>query len=237
MTQWIKSKNELMFVLAAAFIPFAPSGASAQVGIAGEVTSSYVWRGFEIDDAFQAQPDVWFDVGNLTFGAWSSWALNGDGSEIDLYVSLYKELPFGELNLSVTDYFYPQAEGDLSSFSNFNGGGDGAHMRELGAEFTPTAAPLTFMVAWNAYNDPDNAAYGQVGTDFSLGDFADVHGEAGLLLTDSENYYGGSAGDITHFGVFLSRGLSLGEVAPYISTGFVRSEIEDSNYWIFAIGF
>lgn len=237
MTNWIQSSKWRVLLLAAVLTPFAPSQASAQVGIAAEAVSSYVWRGFELDDGVNLQPDVWVDVGNLSFGAWSSWALDGDASEIDFYVSLYQELSFGELNLSLTDYFYPSADGEFDDIGNFDGDGNGAHTLELGVEFTPTAIPVSVMLGWNAHNDPDKALYGQLSTDQTLGDFADLHVESGLLLKDSENYYGGEMGDLTHFGVSLTRYFSLGAIEPYFSAGFVRSQIEDSNYWVFAIGF
>jgi hypothetical protein len=235
-------------LFAALLMPLAPRAAAAQedgpaglsFGISGELVSQYVWRGLRLHDKPSLQPDVYVSKGELTLGVWSSWPLKGDVNEMDTYLSWDKELPAGDLSLTVTDYFLPYLGTDSGWFTNFdgvvNGEATGAHTVEFGAEFTPSAVPLTFMAAWNAYNDPDHALYGAVSSEVSVPMLFDLGGELGFLLKDSQDYYGGSAG-LFNVGVHATRSFTLGVVEPYVTVGYTRNAAVKENYWVFAVGF
>ena len=246
MTHWIQRSTGRAFLLVALFGVFAAAPLSGQeeegpawsVGFAGELTSQFIWRGLELHDGPSFQPDVWLERGNVAIGIWSSWALDGEYHEVDTYISWYHELPVGELTLLATDYFYPKEDFGFFEFGGVKDGEPtGGHTVELGAQFSPSALPLTFELGWNAYGDPDKALFGGVGTEFSIPMLFDVGAEAGFLLNDSPWYYEADAGQLLDYRVSVSRGLSLGNFEPYVSAAVVRSALMEKTYWVFAVGF
>jgi len=248
MTHWMnRSSIGRALLLAALLTPFLPGRGSAQeapttwsFGVSGEIVSQYVWRGLVLHDQPSIQPDVYVEHGSFSAGVWSTWPLKGDVNEIDTYVSWFQEATAGEFGLTLTDYYYPYLEGDAGSFTNFSGVVDGeatgGHTLEIGAEFSPTALPLTFSAAWNAYNDPDHALYGAVSSEVSVPMLFDLDGEVGFLLKDSPSYYGSNAG-LMNFMVRATRSLSLGLIEPHASIAYTRNAFLKKNYWVFAVGF
>lgn len=248
MTHWLHSSSAgRALLLAALLTPCLPGRSAAQeepaswsFGVSGEIVSQYVWRGLLLHDQPSIQPDIYVEHGGFSAGVWSSWPLKGDVNEIDTYLSWFKEASAGEFGLTLTDYYYPYLEGDAGSFSNFDGVVDGeatgAHTLEIGAEFTPTAIPLTFMAGWNAYNDPDHALYGALKSAVSVPMLVDLDGELGFLLKDSPYYYGADAG-LMNFMVRATRSFTLGTFEPYISAAYTRNAFLKENYWVFALGF
>lgn len=248
MTRWMhRSSPGRALLLAALLTPCLPGTGAAQddgpiawsFGVGGEIVSQYVWRGLLLHDQPSIQPDLHVEHGNFSAGVWSSWPLKGDVNEIDTYLSWFQEVAAGEFGLTLTDYYYPHINGDLGTFTNFDGVVDGeatgGHTLEIGAEFSPTAIPLTFTAAWNAYNDPDHALYGAVSGEVSVPSLFDLDGEIGLLLKDSPSYYGASAG-LMGLRVRATRSLTLGTLEPYVSIAYNRSTFLKENYWVFALG-
>ncbi len=228
----------LLFASGGAAQEDAPAGWS--FGVSGDIVSQYVWRGLRLHDHPSVQPDIHVEHGGFSAGVWSSWPLEGDVNEIDSYVSWSRDATAGAFGLTLTDYYYPYLQGDAGSFTNFGGVVDGeatgGHMLEIGAEFTPAALPLTFMVGWNAYNDPDHALYAAVSSEFSVPTLFDLDGAVGFLLGDSPNYYGADAG-LTNFMVRATRSISLGAFEPHVSAAYTRNAFLNENYWVFALGF
>lgn len=260
MTHRIPNSVGRVLLFAALLSPFVPgkvaaqtdSGSSWSVGVNGEIVSRYLWRGLLLDRG-GIQPDVHVEHGNLTVGVWSAWGLwkNGD-TESDVYGSTYQEIDTylswdqgfgaGDLTLTGTDYYYPYLPGDAGSFSNFKGVKDGeatgAHTLELAAEFAPSAVPLSFMVAWNAYNDPDHALYAQVNGSVTVPVVdIDLDGDIGFLLKDSPNYYGNLAGHAMEYTLKATRSFSIAGFEPYVSAAVTRAPAMGTTYGVFAIGF
>ncbi len=252
MTCRIRRQAASALLLAALLGPCLPGAAAAQeptsgwtVGVAGAAVSRYIWRG-ELLDRAALQPDVSLAHGAFTVGVWSSWGLYGNDAldgrtfkEIDTYVSWVRDLRPGELTLNATDYYFP-GPGDPGRFSNFggvvNGQATGAHTVEVGAAFAPSVVPLTFMVAWNVYNDPDHSLFAQVSSQVSL-PFVDLDGDIGFLLNDSPHYYGNRAGHAMDYTLRATRTFSIGTLKPYVSAAVVRSVVVDGTYGVFAVGF
>ena len=247
MTRWIRSPAVRALLLAASSSVWLPCRVAAQeaeasswtFSVAGELVSRFIWRGLELHDKPSLQPEALLEYGSLSFGLWTSLPLGGSYKEVDIYVSWYRQFSAGELTVTGTDYFYPGQPGDFGDFFNYGGVVDGeatgAHTIELGAEFTPSVAPVTFMLAWNAYNDPDRSLFGQVSGDVSLPLF-DLTGEFGFLLNDSPDYYGAGAWHATNYTVRASRSFPLGSLEPHVSVALIRSAIMDEYYWVFAVG-
>lgn len=260
MTHRILNSAGRALLFAALLSPFLPGMAAAQadsgsgwgVGVSGEIVSRYLWRGLLLDRG-GIQPDVYVEHGNLTVGVWSAWGLwkNNDpesdlyGStyqEIDTYLSWDQDVSVGTLTFTGTDYYYPMLPGDAGSFTNFkgvkNGEATGAHTVELAAEFAPNIVPLSVMVAWNAYNDPDHAVYAQVNGSVTVPVVnIDLDGDIGFLLKDSPNYYGNLAGHAMEYTLKATRSFPLFGFEPYISAAVTRAPAMGTTYGIFAIGF
>ena len=88
-----------------------------------ELTSLYHWRGSELDGA-SLQPDLPLYNGLVQVGAWGSYGLNSDYSEIDLTASYVVS---DDLGVSITSYY---TGGDFFDF-----GEDGAQDIEIGASY------------------------------------------------------------------------------------------------------
>lgn len=220
---------------------------SWSLGVGGEVVSRYIWRG-ELLDGADVQPDIHVEHGDLTIGVWSAWGLytrddlgGRTYKEMDTYVSWDQGFDVGDLILTGTDYYFP-GPGDSGRFTNFggvvNGQATGAHTDEISAEFDPRVVPLTVMVAWNAYNDPDHALFARVGSDVTVPLVAiGLHGDIGFLLKDSPNYYGSLAGHAMDYTLRATRSFSLGGLHPHVSAAVVRAPAVGGTYGVFAIGF
>lgn len=206
------------------------------VGADGELVSQYAWRGLVLNSHPSIQPEVYLEHGNFDLGVWASYPFDGSYREIDTYLSWSHTFPAGELDLNAQDYYYPQYSG-FFDFSQAAGG----HTGELSGAFTPTAFPLTFTLAWNAYDDPDHSLYAKVSGEHSLAGIVDLDADIGFLLKDSPYYYStdtvvGRAGDIMDYTVKATRGFSLGQLQPHVSVQLMRSGLMHKTLWVFAVG-
>ena len=121
-------KYRIISAGAACLLGLAAASQAADVEIGVDFASSYVFRGFTINDSWVAQP--YMEVGGfphdigLTLGVWGNFDLeedstgaydSGNFSEIDLYGSY--ELPLGiedfSTSLGYTSYTFPNSEGRI----------------------------------------------------------------------------------------------------------------------------
>jgi hypothetical protein len=248
-----RSQAVRALMLAAILSPGCPGVAAAQaepsggwtVTVEGALVSRYIWRG-EVLDRANLQPDVHVSDRTVTIGVWSAWGvernpdLNGrDYEEIDTYLSWDREFGAGELTLTGTDYYFP-GPGDTGRFTNFggvvNGQSTGAHTEEIAGQFTPSAVPVTCMVAWNAYNDPDHSLFAELSSQVSLR-FVRLDGDIAFLLKDSPRFYHNLAGQAMEYALRATHSFSLRSFEPYVSAAVVRSAVVGRTYGVFAIGF
>jgi hypothetical protein len=249
----IRSQAMRALMLAAILSPGCPGVAAAQaepsrgwtLNVDGALVSRYIWRGELLDEA-DLQPDVHVADQRFTVGVWSAWGVRRDDNlggrtykEVDTYVSWDREFRGGELMLTGTDYYFP-GPGDTGRFTNFggvvNGRSTGAHTDEIAAQYTPSAVPVTCMVAWNAYNDPDHSLFAELSSRVSLR-FVRLDGDIGFLLNDSPHYYHRLAGHAMEYALRATHSFSLRSLEPYVSAAVVRSAVMGRTYGVFAIGF
>lgn len=69
--------------------------------LGADITSSYIWRGLQLDNAPNIQGWGELSAGNFFIGAWASSNFNGNFAETDVYVGY----TLGNLTATLTDYF------------------------------------------------------------------------------------------------------------------------------------
>ena len=121
----------------------------AQVSIGVDVYSRYVWRGTDFGNSATVQPSIEYAMAGFTVGAWSAWSPSGaaGGNENDLYLGA----SLGPVDLTLTDYFFPEYQGTDSLFNMDK------HIFELSAGFEVSG--LSSVVAMNLSGDDDNSLY------------------------------------------------------------------------------
>ena len=125
-----------------------------QVTIGADVVSRYVWRGIDYGNAVSVQPGIETSFGSVTLGAWGSFPLTDPigtsataGNECDLYASA----TIGSVDLTLTDYFFPNYAG-TDSLLNVD-----MHVFELSAG--TEVGPVSLLAAANVSGDDDNSTY------------------------------------------------------------------------------
>ena len=78
-----------------------------------DIVSSYLWRGFQVSDLPQIQPELGFSKGNFEVGCWATQSINGNYSELDLYASYSK----GAFTFMLADYYTFTDNPEKSYFS------------------------------------------------------------------------------------------------------------------------
>jgi hypothetical protein len=207
------------------------SSSAWSVGADGELVSQFVWRGLVLNNHPSLQPEVYLEHGSFDLGVWASFPFDGSYREIDTYLSWSHSFSAGELDLNAQDYYYPQYAG-FFDFSQAAGG----HTGELSGAFTPSVVPLTFTLAWNAYDDPDHSLFAKVGGEHSFDGIVDLDANIGFLLKNSPYYYGASAGDVMNYTIRATRNFSLARVQPHVSVALTRSPVLGKTLWVFAVG-
>ncbi len=190
--------------------------ACCAVDAGSELATAVVWRGLGFTNATSVQPWIAASWGRAFVEGVGSWAFDGSWSEQDLSAGL--ALPMGrsvgEVALYATAFFFPASGPETSSPTV-----------EAVLEYTgPPTVPVRLLVTRNVVNDPEHAAYAEVGL------VPTWHGLrtdafAGVALSESA-YYGAAAGDVLQFGIGLERGfqpipaltLSVGAAAIYNPT-------------------
>ena len=66
-----------------------------------DIVSAFIWRGVQISNVPNIQPQLTFTKGNFELGCWGSQSINGDYSELDINASYSK----GLFSFTLSDYF------------------------------------------------------------------------------------------------------------------------------------
>ena len=164
------SKYWLMPITAAVAVAFSAPTKAADVTVSGDVLSSYVWRGVEVNGDAVLQPavdvagmelfglplgiNVW---GNMDLGDNDGALDSGEFSEVDLTLTL--ELPLG-LNLGYIEYWFP-------------GGADSA--REVSLSY-----------GLDVVLQPELTVYFDVSDDPEEGESADYYANLGVTVWGGE---------------------------------------------------
>jgi len=170
----------------------ALSASAADVGLGIDFASSYIFRGFTLNDGWVAQPGL--EVSGLhgfTVGTWANFDLEdntggspsgGDFSEVDLYVSYAIPVEGFGLSIGLTEYTYPRGGAEISE--------DGTSVepidadRELNLILSLDDVPLapTFGVYYGLDGVIDKSVYLELGLSHEEALTEDVAASIGLTV-------------------------------------------------------
>ena len=156
--------KQLVATLSLLALVAAPAAAQ-EVSLGADVVSRYVWRGTDFGDNASVQPYLELASGGFALGAWGSFAIDdGASNELDLYASFSA----GPVSVGITDYHFPTGtDVDYFDFDDE----DGTHILEPFVSFTaPGDVPVSLLVAYNAFGDPDDSIYLNASVPFMVGD-------------------------------------------------------------------
>ena len=207
------------------------------ISLGADFFNRYVWRGYDFGDSFSIQPSLALSAGNFELGTWGSYSISADGAganEHDLYASYSIGLgSSASLDLTVTDYYFPNSDGEARFWSNFDGDGEGAHWIELMGSLTlPETFPLTLSAAFMAYNDPDNSIYLEASVPFSVSD-VDLGLTLGMVTSDS-GFYGVNGASVVNLGLSASKDLQITDsFALPLNAAYIMNPATDQTYLVF----
>ena len=105
-----------------------------------DFVTSFVWRGLQINDSPDLQPNVSFSKGGFECGSWGSISFNGEYSELDLYASY----TLNKFKFSAADYYILSDNTDKNYFDYAKN--TTAHAFEASLAFTVSEkVPLTLL--------------------------------------------------------------------------------------------
>jgi len=114
-----------------------------------DVVSRYIWRGADFGNSPSIQPNIEYNKGNLTIGAWGAYATNSNYQEADLYLSYALS---DRVSLTLTDYFFPSST-TTDNYFDYDHATTG-HIFEMSMLVNATEKfPLNFLLATNFYGD------------------------------------------------------------------------------------
>ncbi|HET7321098.1 MAG TPA: hypothetical protein VFI96_01295 [Longimicrobiaceae bacterium] len=231
----------------------APTRASAQdpalsAGGSLDLATSYVWRGMQIDDDVNVQPSLWLDYGPFELGTWGSHSFD-DYHEQDFWLTFFlPEWKAGSLALTLNDYYVNSDFG--SDFADFSGVEDcpadegfgnpprcatGPHTLEVMGAFTTAAVPLTFTLAYNFHNDPENATYAEAAFTPSLAGF-DLGLVAGGTLGESAYYYGTNGSAFTNLTASVGRTPTVGRFSIPVVAQVTSNPAWNETFYVLRVG-
>jgi hypothetical protein len=185
------------------------SEAESPFSISADFVNRYVWRGLLYSPNPNIQPTFDFTKGNLSIGAWGSYAMAIPYAEVDLYISY----SIGNFTLTLNDY-YVENEFDLPENKYFNWTKTTTpHSLEGSITYNGTEnLPLTLTAATFFYgNDWDENGSNLYSTYFEIG-YGKQMGNTLVNLfvggTPATGLYSDKA-SIVNVGVGLSREISI----------------------------
>ncbi len=197
----------------------------AQVDVALDVFSRYVWRGYDAGSSPSLQPDISYTAGNFVVGGWAAYATNGNpgGTEINFYASYTIETGAGELEFVVTDYIFPEAE-------NFYDGA--SHYVELGVGYSFEKIPLSLFLGTFVLNDDDYSTYIQA--EYSLGGIDLL---AGFTPTESA-LYGNTKPAFINLGIGTSREITVTDTFSFtLSSSLILNPLTEDAFFLVGFSF
>jgi hypothetical protein len=153
--------------------------------------SSYVWRGAVLQGRPVIQPFGSFTWKNLELSVLGSQTLVTSGSSFVTYLSYHIKTPIGTFSPMFVDFYpslLPSNDPDYHFF-NYKDKGLGAHVLETNFTYEgPSKFPLRVFAAIDVYNDPEKAAYLEIGYRFPINEYNCVF-YVGTLLTEKSGWY------------------------------------------------
>ncbi|NOZ03457.1 MAG: hypothetical protein GXO92_02490 [FCB group bacterium] len=216
----MKRKMILRTVLLAMVAIVNITVAFGQVGMGASLVSRYVWRGTDYGNSPSIQPGLSYAIKNIEIGASAAWSLTDSPgwNENDLYITA----SFGSFGLTLTDYFFPDYDGN----DNFFDYGDeaGVHTLELSASYGLGA--LSIMGAVDVRGDADKSKYLEIGYELPASDGY----SADLVVGLGDGFYTtDGAFDAVHVGVNVSK--------DSYSASYIINPDGETSFLVFGVSF
>ncbi len=190
----------------------------AQFGLGADVYSRYVWRGTDFGNAVSVQPSLNYTVGGLEIGVWASYPIdNGSvgANENDLYITY----SIGNLGLTVTDYYFPEA-GDVFNYTS----DDAIHFLEGSVSYSLGSVGL--LAGYFFSGDEDNSAYAEL----SWGFYEKEDVSASLIVGAGNGMYVVEDDfNVVNVGLSVSKGA--------MSASYIINPDSETNFLVFGYSF
>lgn len=221
-----------------------------ELDVAVTLTSRFIYRGINLGEAPQVQPRVALNAGGFQVALWSSHPIaprtdatenvpvvdrGANYREVNFWMRYDIDVGFGTLTPYVQNHYNP----NIGEFSDFDGGGDGAHYLQGQLMFSGREElPLDLMVGYVFHNDPGTSVYLEAGYRFAAGD-TDLRVFAGGV-PDRSPFNGVSTDEaaVTNVGVQASRAIPLTEsYALPVGLSFVFNPYLDDAFAAVSVTF
>lgn len=189
---------------------------NCKLAAGADLTSMYLWRGFELSNGPAIQPWGEFSFKGFTLGAWGSYNISGDSKEVDVYA----RYDFGNMSLSFTDLYTIAPENPNPDYFDFNTRTTG-HVSELGLSyngsdkipFTAMGGVLLYGLAWDQkVNDSTSLNYSSYFEFGYLGQLKDYSYNVFAGFTPTESYFYGTRDfSFINVGINISKEIKVTE--------------------------
>lgn len=174
-----------------------------------KISNNYFWRGQQLDNRPNIQPEINLNFDYFTFGTWMSQSLWNNYKELDLYLIFY----YKNFSFSLYDYFSLQ-KGDDGSYSDYFvwEKGETYHTLEGIIEWEGEKLPLKLLAAISFYGDDIDDFNKQFYSTYFQGTYT-----LETSIADIDFFVGGTANEgeyadnaaFTNLGIELKRDFKL----------------------------
>lgn len=223
-------------------------GQGLGINAGADVVSRYIWRGINVNDAVNIQPELTLSVAGFEAGVWGSYAISNNSDdntfnqELDTWLGYTYTFENGmNIGAVVTDYYFANAGIKWGNFNDYDDSdGPGAHTIEAGINFTgPESFPITVSGFINVYNDAGNNTYFQVDYPATIAEVP-LNFFVGASGGSEENpgYYGTDKFNIINVGVSATKYIKItDEYSLPVFTTFLINPRTEISYLVFGIKF
>ena len=207
-------------ILTLTLILLVSAASYADFGLSADVFSRYVWRGTDFGNSVSVQPSLNYTIGALEIGAWASYPITSDltslgSNENDLYLTY----SIGNLGLTVTDYYFPEA-GDVFDYTSE----DAIHFLE--GSVSCSLGPVGLLAGYFFSGDDDNSVYAEV----SWGFYEKEDVSASLIVGAGNGMYVVEDDfSVVNVGLSVSKGA--------MSASYIINPDSETNFLVFGYSF
>lgn len=209
-----------MAIMTLGLILLVSAASYAGFGLGADVYSRYVWRGTDFGNSVSVQPSLNYTISGLEIGAWASYPITSDltslgANENDLYMTY----SIGNLGLTVTDYYFPEA-GNVFNYTS----ADAIHFLEGSVSYS--LGPVGLLAGYFFSGDEDHSAYAEINYGFY-----EKEGVSASLIVGAGNgmYVVEDDFNVVNVGLFVSRGA--------MSVAYIINPDAEANFLVFGYNF
>lgn len=217
------------------------------LSVNADLVSRYIWRGINVNDAFNIQPALTLSVSGFSFGFWGSYSLtnnldyNNYGQELDTWLGYNFAFENGmSIGAIVTDYYFPNAGIPWGNWDNYDSpDGPGAHTIETGLLLKgPNAFPISLSGYIVVYNDEGNNTYFQADYPITVADVALNLFVGAAGGSEVNPIYGTETFNVINIGLKASKSIKITEdYSLPVYASFILNPRAEISYLVFGLTF